>query len=75
MEHCAPVPLGYDAEYIIHIPFPVFDWYGELRAQCKVFKILHVHVSNCWRAGGTHGGTMKLFKELVLEGKDIVLQD
>ena len=46
MEHCVPVALGDDAEYIIYVPFPVFDWDGELRAQHKVFKILHVNVSN-----------------------------
>ena len=53
-----------------HRPCYWFQTEGELRTQCKVFKILHINVGNYWRAGETHGSTMKLFKELVLEGKD-----
>ena len=35
----------------------------------------YIYVGNYWRAGGTHSGTVQLFKELVLEGEDTVLQD
>ena len=48
---------------------------GSSEPNARVLKILHVNVSNYWRARGTYGSTVKLFKELVLEGKDTVLQD
>ena len=72
---CGLMEFRYWSIVSLSLSFPVFDWERELRTQCKVFKILHVNVGNYWRAGGTHGGTVKLFKELVLEGKDTVLQD
>ena len=27
LEHFVSVAFGYDAEYIIHLPFPILDWY------------------------------------------------
>ena len=48
---------------------------GSSGPNAEVFEILHINVSHYWRAGGTHSGTVQLFKELVLEGENTVLQD
>ena len=39
LEHCVPVTLGDDAEYIIYIPFPVFDWDGELNMRSSKYSM------------------------------------
>ena len=40
-----------------------------------VSKYSHIYVGNYWRTWGTHSGTVQLFEELILEGKNTVLQD